>query len=156
MYTYKFSCMSMCWYKLLLCNAQASLDEPTFTVVMHRTEPTRLQSLALQLAEKVNSLVECNERLMEMKQGNFSSFQRQGMYAVLVFYAIPMLSVIEGSILIVLVFYIITMLSVIEGSILIVIVSQWLLVTNCTNGSCYFMTSACCYCFLSAENILAL
>lgn len=55
---------------------QASLDEPTFTVVMHRTEPTRLQAMALQLAEKVNSLVETNERLMEMKQGNFGNFLR--------------------------------------------------------------------------------
>ncbi|KAH9518662.1 Eukaryotic translation initiation factor 3 subunit C [Bulinus truncatus] len=49
----------------------ASLDEPTQIVVMHRTEPTRLQSLALQLAEKVGSLVENNERIMEIKQGNF-------------------------------------------------------------------------------------
>uniref|UniRef100_A0A2C9JIY5 Eukaryotic translation initiation factor 3 subunit C n=1 Tax=Biomphalaria glabrata TaxID=6526 RepID=A0A2C9JIY5_BIOGL len=49
----------------------ASLDEPTQIVVMHRTEPTRLQSLALQLSEKVGSLVENNERIMEIKQGNF-------------------------------------------------------------------------------------
>lgn len=45
----------------------ASLDEPTQTVVMHRTEPTRLQSLALQLAEKVANLVENNERILENK-----------------------------------------------------------------------------------------
>lgn len=51
--------------------AQASLDEPTQIVVMHRTEPTRLQSLALQLSEKVGSLVDNNERVMEIKQGNF-------------------------------------------------------------------------------------
>ncbi|CAG5123359.1 unnamed protein product, partial [Candidula unifasciata] len=49
----------------------ASLDEPTQIVVMHRTEPTRLQSLALQLAEKVGSLVDNNERIIEIKQGNF-------------------------------------------------------------------------------------
>ncbi|GFO43165.1 eukaryotic translation initiation factor 3 subunit c [Plakobranchus ocellatus] len=49
----------------------ASLDEPTQIVVMHRTEPTRLQSLALQLSEKVGSLVENNERIMEIKQGNY-------------------------------------------------------------------------------------
>merc|ERR1712004_85886 len=49
----------------------ASLDEPTHSIVMHRTEPTRLQSLALQLSEKVAYLVDNNERLMEMKQGNF-------------------------------------------------------------------------------------
>ena len=50
---------------------QASLDEPTHTVVMHRTEPTRLQSLALQLSEKVSSLVDNNEKIMEFKQGNY-------------------------------------------------------------------------------------
>lgn len=49
----------------------ASLDEPTHTVVMHRTEPTRLQSLALQLSEKVSSLVDNNEKIMEFKQGNY-------------------------------------------------------------------------------------
>merc|ERR1711988_952151 len=48
----------------------ASLDEPTHSIVMHRTEPTRLQSLALQLSEKV-AYLDNNERLMEMKQGNF-------------------------------------------------------------------------------------
>jgi len=57
----------------------ASLDEPTQSVVMHRTEPTRLQSLALQLSEKVSSLVECNEKLLEMKQGNYF-FQKGGQY----------------------------------------------------------------------------
>jgi len=54
----------------------ASLDEPTQTVVMHRTEPTRLQSLALQLSEKVSSLVDNNERMMEMKSGTFFGFQK--------------------------------------------------------------------------------
>lgn len=49
----------------------ASMDEPTQMLSMHRTEPTRLQSLALQLAEKVASHVENNERIMEVKQGNF-------------------------------------------------------------------------------------
>lgn len=49
----------------------ASLDEPTQTVIMHRTEPTRLQALALQLSEKVGTLVENNERILEIKQGNF-------------------------------------------------------------------------------------
>ena len=58
---------------------QASLDEPTQSVVMHRTEPSRLQSIALQLSDKVASLVENNERLMEIKQGNFGGFQGKGM-----------------------------------------------------------------------------
>ena len=46
--------------------------------MMHRTEPTRLQALALQLSEKVASLVENNERIMEMKSGNYFAFQKQG------------------------------------------------------------------------------
>ncbi|BES92207.1 Eukaryotic translation initiation factor 3 subunit G-1 [Nesidiocoris tenuis] len=54
----------------------ASLDDPSQTVVMHRSEPSRLQSLALQLTDKVNNLVDSNERIFEMKQGNF--FQRGG------------------------------------------------------------------------------
>ena len=46
---------------------------------MHRTEPTRLQSLALQLSEKVSSLVDFNERMMEAKQGGgFFNYQRGG------------------------------------------------------------------------------
>jgi len=44
---------------------------------MHRTEPSRLQSIALQLSDKVGSLVENNERLMEIKQGNFN-YQNKG------------------------------------------------------------------------------
>ncbi|XP_067015404.1 eukaryotic translation initiation factor 3 subunit C [Anabrus simplex] len=54
----------------------ASLDDPTQTVVMHRSEPSRLQSLALQLTDKVNNFVDSNERIFEMKQGNF--FNRGG------------------------------------------------------------------------------
>ncbi|KAK6183766.1 hypothetical protein SNE40_006370 [Patella caerulea] len=47
----------------------ASLAEPTQTVIMHRTEPSRLQSLALQLSDKFLTLVENNERILEVKQG---------------------------------------------------------------------------------------
>lgn len=36
---------------------------------MHRSEPSRLQALALQLADKVNNFVDSNERIFEMKQG---------------------------------------------------------------------------------------
>uniref|UniRef100_A0A0K8TT22 Eukaryotic translation initiation factor 3 subunit C n=1 Tax=Tabanus bromius TaxID=304241 RepID=A0A0K8TT22_TABBR len=52
----------------------ASMDDPTETVVMHRSEPSRLQALSMQLADKVTNLVDANERIFEMKQGNF--FQR--------------------------------------------------------------------------------
>ena len=47
----------------------ASLDEPSECMVMHRTEPSRLQSLSLQLADKVSQLVENNERLLELRPG---------------------------------------------------------------------------------------
>lgn len=56
----------------------ASLDDPTETVVIHRSKPSRLQSLALQLTDKVNNFVDSNERIFEMKQGNFFSRGNQG------------------------------------------------------------------------------
>merc|ERR1719192_914052 len=43
----------------------ASLDQPSQCIVMHRTEPSRVQALALQLADKVSQLVENNERLLD-------------------------------------------------------------------------------------------
>jgi len=45
----------------------ASMDEPTKTVVLHRTEPTRLQSMLLQLSDKVNILRETSDRTFETK-----------------------------------------------------------------------------------------
>ncbi|XP_021237656.1 eukaryotic translation initiation factor 3 subunit C-like [Numida meleagris] len=56
--------------------AQASLDQPTQTVQMHRTEPTAQQNLALQLAEKLGALVENNERVLDHKQGSFGGYFR--------------------------------------------------------------------------------
>lgn len=53
------------------CWRQASLDQPTQTVAMHRTEPTAQQTLALQLAEKLGALVENNERVLDHKQGSY-------------------------------------------------------------------------------------
>jgi len=47
----------------------ASLDEPTETIILHRTEPTKLQTLALQLSEKINTLMEHTERIMSLKGG---------------------------------------------------------------------------------------
>lgn len=49
----------------------ASLDEPTQSVVMHRTEPSRLQSMSLQLADKLSNLVDNNERILKIRQGPF-------------------------------------------------------------------------------------
>ena len=60
-----------------MLSVQASLDEPTQSVVMHRTEPSRLQSLALQLAEKMASLVDQNERTLEVKTSGLSYFNYQ-------------------------------------------------------------------------------
>ncbi|XP_051530931.1 eukaryotic translation initiation factor 3 subunit C-like isoform X1 [Myxocyprinus asiaticus] len=51
-----------------------SLDQPTQTVVMHRTEPTSLQNMALQLAEKLGGLVENNERVFDLKQGVYGGY----------------------------------------------------------------------------------
>ncbi|CAH1233219.1 EIF3C [Branchiostoma lanceolatum] len=56
----------------------ASWDEPTQTVVMHRSEPTRLQNLALQLSDKLANLVDNNERILEVKQGTSAFYTRQG------------------------------------------------------------------------------
>ncbi|KAF4085346.1 hypothetical protein AMELA_G00117130 [Ameiurus melas] len=52
----------------------ASLDQPTQTVVMHRTEPTCLQNMALQLAEKLGGLVQNNERVFDLKQGVYGGY----------------------------------------------------------------------------------
>lgn len=60
----------------LVHSHQASLDQPTQTVVMHRTEPTAQQNLALQLAEKLGSLVENNERVFDHKQGTYGGYFR--------------------------------------------------------------------------------
>lgn len=58
----------------------ASLDEPTRAVVMHRTEPSRIQSLALQLADKVNTLLDYNERLWELKMTPMGHFNQGGRF----------------------------------------------------------------------------
>lgn len=52
----------------------ASLDEPTQTVVMHRTEPTKIQTLALQLSEKITTLMDQTERMIQVKGGDMTTF----------------------------------------------------------------------------------
>lgn len=54
----------------------ASLDDPSETVVMHRSEPSRLQALSMQLVDKVTNFVDANERIFEVKQGN--NFYQRG------------------------------------------------------------------------------
>lgn len=63
-------------YLCVVC--QASLDQPTQTVVMHRTEPTSLQNMALQLAEKLGGLMENNERVFDLKQGVYGGYFNRG------------------------------------------------------------------------------
>lgn len=50
-----------------LPSLQGSLDEPTLCLVMHRTEPSQLQSLSLQLADKLYNVVENNDRILDQK-----------------------------------------------------------------------------------------
>jgi len=47
----------------------ASWDQPTASIVMRKVEPTRLQSLALQVAEKAAAFVEANERCVDARNG---------------------------------------------------------------------------------------
>jgi len=49
----------------------ASWDQPTETIVLHNIEPSTLQLLALQYAEKTSNLVDSNERLLDVKVGNY-------------------------------------------------------------------------------------
>lgn len=47
----------------------ASWDQPTETIVLRKVEPTSLQVVALQFAEKTATLVEANERLLDSQSG---------------------------------------------------------------------------------------
>jgi translation initiation factor 3 subunit C len=49
----------------------ASWDQPTETIVLRKVEPSNLQILAYQFAEKTAALVEANERLLDAQHGNF-------------------------------------------------------------------------------------
>ena len=48
----------------------ATWDQPTETVVLRKSDPTPLQVLSLQLAEKTAHLVESNERLLDAQSGS--------------------------------------------------------------------------------------
>lgn len=54
----------------LIGNVQASMDEPTKTIVLHRTEPTRLQSMLLQLSDKVYKQDSSNNKLIYMNSAH--------------------------------------------------------------------------------------
>lgn len=49
----------------------ATLDEPTDCLIMHRVEPSRLQLLALNLADKLNQLIDNNEQVVFFLLGYF-------------------------------------------------------------------------------------
>jgi len=49
----------------------ACWDQPTNAIVMHQSEPTRLQTLALQFAEKAAVFVENNEKLLDVRTGGY-------------------------------------------------------------------------------------
>lgn len=54
-----------------------SLDEPTKLLIMHRTEPSRIQSLSLQLADKINVLIDHNEKIWKMEQMEIHALRQQ-------------------------------------------------------------------------------
>lgn len=53
----------------------ASWDQPTGSVVLHKVEPTKLQALALQFADKAAAFVENNERMLDTHVGIYK-FER--------------------------------------------------------------------------------
>eukprot|EP00891_Asterochloris_glomerata_P007222 jgi/Astpho2/7222/fgenesh1_pm.00113_%23_10_t len=57
---------------------QGSWDQPTATIVMHNAQPRRLQSLALQFAEKAATMVDLNERALVMRTGGMRDTEDEG------------------------------------------------------------------------------
>ena len=56
----------------------AVLDEPSAVIVTQRAEPTRQQSLALQLSEKVNMMFDINDKLFNARTGDVFWNRQQG------------------------------------------------------------------------------
>lgn len=54
----------------------ASLEEPSQTVIMHHTDPSRTQALSLQLVEKIFQLYEQNEKLVQFRYGESGFYSR--------------------------------------------------------------------------------
>lgn len=55
-----------------------SWDQPTSTIVMHDTQPTRLQDLCAQFTEKAGVLVDLNERALQMRTGGQRDADEEG------------------------------------------------------------------------------
>ena len=47
----------------------ASWDEPSSSLVLHKTDPSRIQNMTVQLAEKINQMVDMNEKILEWRAG---------------------------------------------------------------------------------------
>lgn len=58
----------------------ASWDEPSSSLVLHKTEPTRLQNMINQLTDKLHMLVDMNERFLETRigGGGYQGFRQDG------------------------------------------------------------------------------
>lgn len=56
----------------------ASLNQTAGVVVFHRIELTRSQQLAQTLADKLNTLVEQNEKALDQKLGNTTNWNERG------------------------------------------------------------------------------
>jgi len=54
----------------------ASLDQSSGVIVFHRVQPSRDQQLALSLADRINQLVENNEKALDLKLGGGSWQER--------------------------------------------------------------------------------
>ncbi|KAL6079701.1 Eukaryotic translation initiation factor 3 subunit C [Balamuthia mandrillaris] len=56
----------------------ASWDQPSGSLLLHKVEPSRLQYLALQFADKASMFVESNERLMDARTGGYGYSKQEG------------------------------------------------------------------------------
>ncbi|KAK9812688.1 hypothetical protein WJX72_002071 [[Myrmecia] bisecta] len=55
-----------------------SWDQPTRTIVMHNAEPSRLQNLATDFADKASTLVDLNERALTLRTGGMHDTEDEG------------------------------------------------------------------------------
>jgi len=49
----------------------ASWDEPSSSLVLHKTDPSRIQNMTVQLCEKINQMVDMNEKILEWRAGGY-------------------------------------------------------------------------------------
>ena len=56
---------------------QASLDEPSRTIIIHSSQPNRLQQLSMRLSERLDSLASANQEMAKFKQISFPQQEYQ-------------------------------------------------------------------------------